>query len=261
MKLALIKLSGKTIESFISGTTGIDLINDLKQEYEGVIVVHGGGKIINEWSEKLGHIPKFHEGQRVTCKKTIDVVSSVQGGLLNSKITSHLFMHNIKTIGLNGIDGGLFKAEQLDEKLGFVGKPVQANQVDWIINLIESGFVPVFSSICAAENGQLMNVNADVFASALAVSLGVESVMFFSDVDGVQLHNKYQTMLTTDEIKTGITSGEINGGMIPKMNSCLELLDKGVSKLWIGSSFAEFSKSSENKKRGTWIVDSKRIAV
>lgn len=261
MKLALIKLSGKTIDSFITGSNGIDLINNLRNEFDGVVVVHGGGKMINEWSEKLGHEPNFHEGQRVTCEKTIDVVSSVQGGLLNNKITSYLFMHKIKSIGLNGISGGLFKAEQLDANLGFVGKPIQSNQIGWIIDLIHKGFVPVFSSICATENGQLMNVNADVFASALATTLSVESVMFFSDVEGVKLHDRFQTILTRSEIEAGIISGEINGGMIPKMNSCMELLSKGVSKLWIGNSFNEIGNSSENKNRGTWIVESERIAV
>lgn len=261
MKLALIKLSGKTIDSFITGSNGIDVINNLRKENDGVVIVHGGGKTINEWSEKLGHEPSFYEGQRVTCDKTIDVVSSVQGGLLNNKITSYLFMHKVKSIGLNGISGGLFKADQLDPNLGYVGKPVQASQIGWIIDLIHKGFVPVFSSLCSTESGQLMNVNADVFASALATTLSVDSVMFFSDVEGVKLHEQFQTTLTRNEIESGILSGEINGGMIPKMNSCLELLSKGVSKLWIGNSFSEFSNSSINNKRGTWIVESKRIAV
>jgi acetylglutamate kinase len=261
MKLALIKLSGKTIDTFTTGNNGLNIINKLKVEYDGIVVVHGGGKLITEWSEKLGHVSTFHEGQRVTCANTMEVVSSVQGGLLNNKMTSYLFTHNIKTIGLNGIDGGLFKAEQLDEKLGYVGKPVQASRVDWILDLIGNEFVPVFSSICAAENGQLMNVNADVFASALATALNVQTVLFFSDVDGVQLNNKFQSLLTSEEIKTGIATGEINGGMIPKLNSCLELLEKGVCKLWIGNDFNDFDDESKNKKRGTWIVDSKRIAV
>ncbi|MBN1301227.1 MAG: acetylglutamate kinase [Melioribacteraceae bacterium] len=261
MKLALIKLSGKTIDTFTTSDNGLNILNRLKTEYDGIVIVHGGGKLITEWSEKLGHVSTFHEGQRVTCANTIEVVSSVQGGLLNNKMTSYLFTHNIKTIGLNGIDGGLFKAEQLDEKLGYVGKPVQASQVDWILDLIDKGFVPVFSSICADETGQLMNVNADVFSSALAIALNAQTVLFFSDVDGVQLNNKYQNLLTTKEIKSGITSGEISGGMIPKMKSCMELIDKGISKLWIGNDFNDFNEVLKNKKRGTWIVGEKRIAV
>lgn len=261
MKIVLIKLSGKTIEQFISGNNGINLINNLKREYDGVVLVHGGGKTISEWAEKLGHVVNFHEGQRVTCKNTMEVVSSVQGGLINSKLTSYLFSHSIKTIGLNGIDGGLFAADQIDANLGFVGQPIQINDAEWIIDLLNKGFVPVFSSLCADANGQLMNVNADIFAAALGKALTVESILFFSDVNGVMLNKQYQSVLTTCDIKSGMTSGEINGGMIPKINSCIDLLANGINKIWIGNSFEEFICSTENKQRGTWIVDSKRIAI
>ncbi len=261
MKIALIKLSGKTIEQFTTGNTGVNLINKLQLEYDGVVVVHGGGKIISEWSEKLGHVVNFHEGQRVTCENTIEVVSSVQGGLINSKITSYLFSHKIRTVGLNGVDGGSFIADQIDRKLGFVGKPKQTSQVDWIFDLLAKGFVPVFSSICAGASGQIMNVNADIFAAELAKALSAEALLFFSDVGGVMLNEKYQSFLSSEEIVSGLQSGEINGGMIPKMNSCMELLSNGIKNIWIGNSFDEFISSSENKQRGTWIVDSKRIAV
>lgn len=261
MKIAIVKLSGKTIDQFSTGTVGIDLINNLKLEYEGVVIVHGGGQLITEWAAKLGHEVSFYEGQRVTCKNTIDVVSSVQGGLLNSKITSYLYSHNMQAIGLNGIDGGAFTANQLDEKLGFVGKPVVKNQLGWIVELLKQGFIPVFSSLCSDEKGQIMNVNADLFAASLSIALSAESVLFFSDVDGVLLNKKMQSMLTIEEIKNGMSSGEINGGMIPKMNSCLELIEQGVSKIWIGNDFNEFKNISSNKKRGTWIVGTKRIAI
>jgi acetylglutamate kinase len=261
MKIAVVKLSGKTIDQFVTGSIGKDLINNLKLEYEGVVIIHGGGKLISEWSTKLGHEVSFYEGQRVTCKNTIDVVSSVQGGLLNSKITSYLYSFNIRAIGLNGIDGGAFIANQLDDKLGYVGRPVVKNQLTWIVELLKQGFVPVFSSLCSDQYGQIMNVNADLFAAALSISLSAEAVLFFSDVDGVLLNNKYQNLLTMDDIKEGISSGEINGGMIPKMHSCLELIDQGVSKIWIGNNFNEFTNISSNKKRGTWIVSTKRIAI
>lgn len=261
MKIVLIKLSGKTIGQFTSGDTGVNLINKMKLEYDGVVIVHGGGKLISEWSEIFGHPVNFYEGQRVTCQNTMDVVSSVQGGLINSNLTSYMFAHKIRSIGLNGVDGNSFTADQINENLGFVGQPKQTAEVDWIIDLLKQNFVPVFSSVCSTLDGQLMNVNADIFAAELGRALNVETILFFSDVGGVVLNNKFQSVLNQSQIKSGLISGEINGGMIPKMNSCVSLLSYGINKIWIGNSFDEFVSTSKNKQRGTWIVDSKRIAV
>ena len=124
MELAIIKISGKSLEEFTSGTTGVSLIKNLQKKYSSVILIHGGGKIISDWSKRLGLEPNFHEGQRITCKESMEITAAVQGGLINSKLTAYLHNHSVQAIGLNGIDMNLFEAEYLNEKLGFVGNPI-----------------------------------------------------------------------------------------------------------------------------------------
>ncbi len=250
MKTALIKISGKTITEFLSTNKWIEIINNLKSEFDGIILVHGAGKSISEWSEKLGLETKFINGQRVTTKEQMEVVAAVQAGVLNSQLTAKLNSSGVEATGLSGIDRGTFVAKYFEEELGFVGKPELSGSTKWIKDLVKSKILPVFSSVCMDENGNLMNVNADVFAESLAASLQINTIFFVSDVAGVIIDGGIKKYLTEDEIITGIVNGEIKDGMIPKLQSCMELLKRGVDKIWIGS---ELSNLSVNKN-GTWII-------
>lgn len=257
MKTVVVKLSGKSIDNFNSSQSGIKLINKLKHEYTNIVFVHGGGKLISDWSAKFGIEAKFVDGQRVTDKQTIDVVAAVQSGLINSKITAFLNSNNIRALGLNGIDGNIFVANQTNDKLGFVGEPKQQNSVFWLFQLMKEGITPVFSSLCRDSNGELVNVNADLFTSEIAKAVDAETVLFFSDVDGIMLNGEYQNLVTQKDIMNGIASKEITDGMIPKITSCMYLLNYGISKIWIGKELDDLA----NNKRGTWIVSSEKIAV
>lgn len=249
MNLAIVKISGKYLEEFTKTQAGVNLIKNLQTKYKSVILIHGGGNLITLWAEKMGIKSEFYEGQRITCKETMEITAAVQGGLINGKINSYLHKNKIKAIGLNGIDMDSFVAEYINDKLGFVGNPVLTSDKKWIQDLLDDNIVPVFSSLCRDNDGNLMNVNADLFAGAMAKALKADSVFFVSDVEGVKLHGAFQNSLSTSDLIEGMNSGEINNGMIPKINSCLNLLADGIKNIWIGN------EMSEHNLRGTWIVN------
>jgi acetylglutamate kinase len=256
MKISLVKISGKTITEFLTTDKWIKTIKSLKKEYDGVILVHGGGKSISEWSEKLGLENKFVNGQRVTTFEQMEVVAAVQSGVLNAQLTAKLNASGLCATGLTGIDRGTFKAEYFNEDLGFVGKPELTGTPAWILSLLKSNVVPVFSSVCMDKNGNLMNVNADVFAESLAAAVNAEIVFFVSDVDGVIINGTVKNTLTAEEIVSGIAGGDITGGMIPKLQSCMELMNKGINKIWIGSYIENrFDFENGNTGNGTLIIN------
>jgi acetylglutamate kinase len=256
MKIAVIKISGKALGELFTSDKWIKSIKKLNQNYDGLIIVHGAGKDISEWSKALGHEVKFIEGQRVTTDGIMDVVAAVQSGMLNSKIVSKLISSGLNAVGLTGIDHGSFIAKNVNKKLGFVGIPQQVKSTGWINDLMNNKVIPVFSSVCRDAKGNLMNVNADIFTEVLAASVKAESVFFVSDVQGVMLNGNYQSTLGALEILKGINEGEITEGMIPKMNSCLDLLNKGINKIWIGSKMFEEFVGEKKFSGGTWIVQS-----
>ena len=256
MKTAIIKISGKAIEDFVSNPEWLSVITGLHNEFDGLIIVHGAGNQISEWSSALGCKINFIDGQRVTDEPTMNVVAAVQAGLINSKIVSYLCAKNFNAIGLTGIDNNLFVADYTDPKLGFVGIPKPNKNISWLNELMKSYCIPVFSSLCRDINGNLMNVNADIFTNTLASALNAEMVLFVSDVKGVILNGTTQKQLCEKEIMQGIRENEITGGMIPKLQSCMSLLRSGVNRVWIGNNLAR-STSLNNNEEGTWIVATK----
>jgi acetylglutamate kinase len=193
----------------------------------------------------------------------MDIVSAVQGGLTNSTITSFLHAKGFEAAGLNGIDRGLFVADYLDEELGYVGKPKLTGSVQWLKDLMNDGVIPVYSSVCRDIDGNLMNVNADLFTKELAIALNADTVLFVSDVEAVQIDGNKMDQMSEHDIKSGIKNGHITDGMIPKLESSVELLNKAVKKVWIGNNPTKlkFKSALLNDMGGTWIVESKRIAV
>ena len=255
MKTAILKFSGKTLNEFLSSDVWVKTIKDLNEEYDGIAIVHGAGKNISEWSSLLGHETKFLNGQRVTTSEQMDVVAAVQGGLVNSKIVARLNSVGLDAVGLSGIDRNTFIANYLDKNLGYVGKPELNGSPSWITRFMEEGIIPVFSSVCRDVNGNLMNVNADVFTESLALAIKADTVFFVSDIDGVMINGSVKNSLTEDDIKMGITSGDITEGMIPKLESCTGLLKEGIDKIWIGSKIKNFNNETKgNHGSGTWII-------
>jgi len=249
MRIAVLKISGKTISEFVSTDVWTEAIKNLYNDFEGVVIVHGAGKNISEWSEKLGHKTEFINGQRVTSAGQMEVVAAVQAGLINAQLVAKLNSSNFEAVGLSGVDRGTFIANYFDKDLGYVGKPELVGSTKWIIQLLKEGIIPVFSSVCRDAQGNLMNVNADIFAEVLSLAVKADSVFFVSDVDGVKLDGGVVNYLNEDEIIKGIIAGEITDGMIPKLKSCIELLKMGINKIWIGSRL-----SKHEEINGTWIT-------
>ncbi len=257
MKIAVIKISGKTINEFLNSGKWIALIKNLYNSFGGIVIVHGAGKNISEWSEKLGLETKFINGLRVTTQEQMEVVAAVQAGVINSQLTAKINSKGLEAIGLSGIDRNTFVAGYFNKELGYVGKPQFTGSSAWIMDLLKANVIPVFSSVCRDAAGNLMNVNADIFAETVAAALKADSVFFVSDVEGVKLSGSIKKTITEEDIISGIVSGEITDGMIPKLNSCKELLKKGVNKIWIGSQI-NYNRKNKNPLdgSGTWIVNS-----
>ncbi len=254
MKTALLKLSGKTLNDLLTTDKWLNSVKQIQNAFDGLLIVHGAGKDISEWSDKLGLKNQFVNGHRVTTKEQMDVVAAVQAGVLNSKIVARLNSSGIESAGHSGIDRGTFTAEYLNKELGYVGKIVKTNSADWIFELMEKKVIPVFSSVSMDSEGNLMNVNADLFAEILALTLNVDTVFFASDVDGVIIDGEVKPSLSEKEIMKGIENGHITEGMIPKLNSCVGLLRKGINKIWIGSKIGDDISGLSGVKNGTWIT-------
>ncbi len=209
------------------------------------IVVHGGGPKISSVMEKMGKKPAFIQGQRITDKETIDIVEMVLGGLINKEIVSLMNAQGGKAVGLSGKDGGLIKAKRkllkmLPEKgkgktidLGLVGDVTDVD-VHILISLEKEGFIPVISPIGISPEGETLNINADSVASSVASALNAEKLILLTDVSGIKdKKDKIMSTLTKQQIRKLIKDGTIAGGMLPKVQSCLQSLESGVSKTHI----------------------------
>lgn len=196
------------------------------------VVVHGGGPEINIWLEKLGIEPQFKNGLRVTDAATMEVVEMVLVGKVNKEIVSLINQAGGKAVGLCGKDGNLIQARPDGrEGIGFVGE-VSGVKVKILESLVNSGYIPVVSSVAADENGQSYNINADTVAGEIAAALGAEKLILMTDTAGI-LEDYHQpdsliVKLDIQEARQLIESGIVSGGMIPKVNCCVRSLAQGV---------------------------------
>ncbi len=200
------------------------------------VIVHGGGARINELLEQLNIQSKFIDGQRVTSKETMRVVEMVLSGEINKNITSLLNYHGAKAIGISGKDSSIIKAKPKEKgKFGYTGiiKKVNAKTIK---NLIKEGFIPVIAPIADGKEANHLgyNINADLAASKIAAALKAQKVLFLTDTIGVLDKEKNLiSSLDKAQVKKYIKDGTISGGMIPKVNSCLEAIHNGVNKAHI----------------------------
>ncbi|MDO8549572.1 MAG: acetylglutamate kinase [Ignavibacteria bacterium] len=263
MKTVLLKLSGKALDNLFVNDSWIKIIKELKDSFDALVIVHGAGAKISEWCQAMGYESKFYNGQRVTDEGTMEIVAAVQAGLLNARLVSRLQTSKINAIGLTGIDNGLFTAEYFNGNLGYVGFPVLSGNKNWLYSIMQNRIVPVFSSVCRDKEGNLMNINADIFAKELAIAIEADTVLFLSDICGVKLSGTLHTVVNETDINEGILTGQITDGMIPKLQSCLELIKHGIHKVWIGNDLSNQNFKElvfEKNLKGTWIVESKTIA-
>ncbi|MGN0675771.1 MAG: acetylglutamate kinase [Oscillospiraceae bacterium] len=203
-----------------------------------VVLVHGGGPEINDMLKRVGIESKFINGLRYTDEATVDIVKMVLAGKVNKELVSHLIQHGGKALGLCGIDGQMITAHKLEGEvdLGFVGEIVNVNTTV-IHDALDNGYVPVISTVACDEEGQTYNINADTAAARIAAELGAENLILMTDIVGL-LKDKddSSTLIPTvqvSEVPFMKRQGIISGGMIPKIDCCVEAVRRGVKKTCI----------------------------
>ena len=201
------------------------------------VIVHGGGPVIDEWLKKMNIDAKFVNGLRVTDEATMEVVEMVLAGKVNKGIVSLINKFGGKAVGLCGKDGGLIMAvkKRSSQDLGLVGEVVRINP-QIIHTLTREGYIPVVAPIGAGTDGETLNINADYVAGALGGALQAHKLVLLTDVEGIYLGDGTDSLasrLTEREIPELIEKGVIKGGMIPKAESCLAALSKGVENVHI----------------------------
>ncbi|MBQ8391412.1 MAG: acetylglutamate kinase [Clostridia bacterium] len=201
-----------------------------------VVLVHGGGPEITQMLKQVGKESQFVNGLRVTDKETVDIVQMVLAGKVNKNLVNLLHHKGGNAIGLCGIDGHMIEAEVLNPELGFVGEITNVN-VQPITDLLEKGYIPVISTVGCDKDGNVYNINADTAASKIAGILGAESLISMTDIEGI-LRDKDDpstliSKICVEDAPKLVEEGVISGGMIPKVECCIDAIKSGVRKVFI----------------------------
>ena len=219
----------------------------LKQAGVNPVVVHGGGPQIGKMLDKLSIKSEFADGLRITDKPTVDVVEMVLSGSINKEIVAAIAREGGNAVGISGKDAHLMTARKIDKKtvadpgsnlmravdMGYVGEPVSVNP--YIIDVFtKSDLIPVVAPLAVSAEGETLNVNADTFASSLAQALKAKRLLLLTDVDGVlDKQGKLISELTVSKARGLIADGTITGGMIPKVEGCIAVVEAGVQAVVI----------------------------
>lgn len=240
-KTFVIKYGGSIMSNEASQNAFIEDVFYMRQIGINIVIVHGGGPEISKWLNKAGTQSQFVKGLRVTDEDTMEIVEMVLSGKVNKELSAKLSNKGVNALGLSGRDGNLIKAKKkylFDENkvidIGFVGEVVKVN-AQLLNNLIKSGIVPVISPIGYDKEGNKYNINADYAASFVSSALNAEKLLVLTDIEGVyrDINDKSSLMqcITIEEIKRYIDEGIINGGMIPKMECCMEAIENGTGSV------------------------------
>jgi len=201
-----------------------------------VVLVHGGGPEINETMARLGKKAEFVNGLRVTDKETVDIVQIVLAGKVNKSLVNLIQTKGGHAVGVSGIDGGILEAKMKDEALGYVGEITKV-RAQPILDLLEKNYIPVVSTVAGDRQGNTYNINGDTAAAYIAGALGAERLIMMTDIAGILKDKDDPSTLiphiTVKEAKELYESGVISGGMIPKVDCCIEALEKGVDNVII----------------------------
>ena len=239
------KYSGKTVVIKYGGNAMIN--EELKQQVMEdiallwligvkVVLVHGGGPEISQIMKRLGKEAVFIDGLRVTDKETVDIVQMVLAGKINKTLVNLIQMKGGHAVGLSGIDGGILEAKVKDERLGFVGEITKVRPQP-ITDLLEKNYIPVVSTVASDRQGNTYNINGDTAAAYLAGALGAERLIMMTDIAGILMDKDDPSTLiphiTVSEAKKLYDNGIISGGMIPKVDCCIEALEHGVNNVVI----------------------------
>ena len=201
-----------------------------------IVLVHGGGPEISDMMKQLGKEAVFVDGLRVTDKETVDIVQMVLAGKINKTLVNLLETKGGRAMGISGMDGRLIEAEVKDERLGYVGNVTNIN-IEPVTDLLEKGYIPVISTLGCDKEGNTYNINGDTAAAYVAGALNAERLIMLTDIAGI-LKDKDDPStlipsLTITEAAKLRKEGIISGGMIPKVDCCVEAIHKGVEKVII----------------------------
>lgn len=230
-KKIVIKLGGSTLEG-LNKAFFSNLLNLQQQGYD-IIITHGGGPAINRELESQNIVSTTLNGIRVTSQEAIGIVQSTLIGKVNPSLVSELNQAGIPSIGLNGFDSLLLQSEFLDYQIyGYVGKVTNVNTL-LLDTLCEQQIVPVIACVGATLDGQALNINGDTVASEVALAIGADSLLLVTDVSGIRIEGEYQDEATPSLIARWIEQGHIYGGMIPKVQGALQVLNIGIPSVQI----------------------------
>ena len=201
-----------------------------------VVLVHGGGPEISELMTRLGKKTEFVNGLRVTDKEAVEIVQMVLAGKVNKSLVNLLEMKGGKAMGISGMDGRLIEAKMRNASLGYVGSITNVN-IEPVTDLLEKGYIPVVSTLGCDRDGNTYNINGDTAAAYIAGALGAERLIMMTDIAGV-LRDKDDAdtlipLITVDEAVELFHQGVISGGMIPKVDCCIDAINRGVKKVII----------------------------
>ena len=201
-----------------------------------VVLVHGGGPEINDLMKRLGKKAEFVDGLRVTDKETVDIVQMVLAGKVNKTLVNLLEMKGGKAMGISGMDGMLIEAKIRDERLGYVGDITDIN-IKPVMDLLEKNYIPVISTLGCDREGNAYNINGDTAAAHIAGALSAERLIMMTDIAGILRDKDDPSTLiaemTVSEAGKLYDEGVISGGMIPKVDCCIEAIREGVKNVTI----------------------------
>lgn len=270
----IVKLSGKATEDRDNLISLMEEVALLHQVGIRVLIVHGGGKQLNELAERMGVAQKIINGRRVTDDATLDMAKMIFAGKINTDILAALRHRGVEAVGISGVDANIVKAVRRPPKdvvdratgaqelvdFGHVGDVVEIN-VRLLRVLVEQDYVPVVSSLGADAEGNVYNINADTIAAEIAAHLKAEKLIIMSDVDGLYLRPDQPetklSRLTVEEAEQMLRDGTATGGMVPKLQSVIELLGRGVRSAHIINGSRRNALLSEvftDKGTGTMVV-------
>lgn len=225
-----------------------------------IVLVHGGGPEISEMMAKLGKKAEFVNGLRVTDKETVEIAQMVLAGKINKSLVNFLGKKGGRAMGISGMDGKLIEAKIKHEDLGYVGEITKIN-IQPVIDLLDKGYIPVVSTLGCDKHGNTYNINGDTAAAYIAGALKAKRLIMMTDIAGILKDKDDPSTLipeiTVEEARKLFEEGTISGGMIPKVDCCIEGIEKGVEKVIIMDGRVPHSILMElltNEGAGTMVV-------
>jgi acetylglutamate kinase len=243
MKYIVIKCGGSVLDELT--TSFFTSLSELQKRGFKLVFVHGGGPDINGMLNLFGVKPQFVNGLRKTDEQTLKIAEMILSGQTNRKLVAMLQKYQFSAVGFNGSDGPCLHADYINrDQLGLVGKISKVN-TEFLELVLKNNFIPVITPIGITEKGEKLNINADYAAAEVAKALRAEQCLFVTNVDGVFIEGSLACSLSKQEIHSFISNGEISGGMIPKVQSALNAVEKGVESVIIVSGKKTFFNNGQ----------------